>query len=53
LFVLLDWELYKRSPTGILQCCIPRQQGKRLLQDIHGGIYGHHATPHILVGNAF
>jgi hypothetical protein len=30
-FVLLDQELYKRSPTGILQRCIPSEQGKRLL----------------------
>jgi hypothetical protein len=52
-FVLLDWKLYKRSPTGILQCCIPREQGKRLLQDIHGGIYGHHAAPRTLIENAF
>jgi hypothetical protein len=25
LFVLLDQELYKQSPTGILQCCIPTE----------------------------
>ena len=24
-----------------------------MLSDIHGGIYGHHATPRTLVGNAF
>jgi hypothetical protein len=27
-FVFLDWELYKWSPTGILQHCIPSEQGK-------------------------
>jgi hypothetical protein len=47
-FVLLDRELYKRSPTGILHCYIPNEQGKRLLQDIHGGVCGHHAAPRIL-----
>jgi ribonuclease HI len=52
-FVLLDQELYKRSPTGILQQCIPSEQGKNLMQDIHGGVYDHHAAPHTLVGNAF
>ena len=52
-FVLVEGELYKRSHTRILQRCIPIEQGKRLLSDIHGGVYGHHATPRTLVGNAF
>jgi hypothetical protein len=30
-FVLLDRELYKWSPTEILQRCIPSKQGKRLI----------------------
>ncbi|XP_004954892.1 uncharacterized protein LOC101766416 [Setaria italica] len=46
-------ELYKRSHTGILQCCIPIKQGKALIQNIHAGAYSHHATPRTLVGNAF
>ena len=52
-FVLMEGELYKRSHTRILQRCIPFEQGKRLLSDIHGGVYGHHATPKTLVWNAF
>ena len=40
-FVLVEGELYKRSHTGILQLCIPIGQGKLLLSDIHGGVYGH------------
>ena len=39
--------------TGILQLCIPIEQGKLLLSDIHGGVCGHHTTPRTLVGNAF
>jgi hypothetical protein len=53
LFVLLDQELYKQSPTRILQRCILLEQGRKLLQDIHGGVYGHHAVPCTLVGNTF
>jgi hypothetical protein len=30
-FVLLDRELYKRSPTRILQHCILTEQGRKLL----------------------
>ena len=52
-FVLVGSELYKRSHNGILQCCIPIKWGKCLLSDIHGGVYGHHATPKTLVENVF
>jgi hypothetical protein len=52
-FVLLDQELYKWSSTGILQRCIPTEQGRKLLQDIHGGICDHHTAPRTLIGNVF
>jgi hypothetical protein len=54
-FVLLgdEKELYHRSPSGILQRCISIAQGQELLQEIHSGACGHHATPRTLVGNAF
>ena len=52
-FVLLDGEMYKRSPSGILMRCITRQKGIKLLQEIHLGACSHHAAPRTLVGNAF
>src|SRR6185312_7288643 len=52
-FVLIDNELYKRSPSGVLQRCITIPDGKELIRDIHTGICGHHAAPRTLVGNAF
>ena len=52
-FVLIDNELYKRSPSGVLQQCLPIPEGKELICDFHAGICGHHAAPHTLVGNAF
>ena len=52
-FVLIEGDLYRRSHTGILQRCIPIEQGKRLLSDIHGGVCGNHATPRTLVKNVF
>jgi hypothetical protein len=51
--VLIEGELYWRSHTRILQRCIPIEQGKWLLSDIHGGVYGHHATPRTQVKNVF
>ncbi|XP_066324297.1 uncharacterized protein [Miscanthus floridulus] len=52
-FVPIEGELYRQSHNGILQRCIPIEQGKQLLSDIHGGVCGHHAVPRTLVGNAF
>jgi hypothetical protein len=31
-------ELYRRSPTGILQRCITNEEGKNLLKDLHSGL---------------
>jgi hypothetical protein len=54
-FVIYDdnKELYRRSPTGILQHCITNEEGKNLLKDLHSGACGHHTTPRTLVENAF
>ncbi|XP_039815024.1 uncharacterized protein LOC120677900 [Panicum virgatum] len=52
-FVLIDRELYKRSPSGVLQCCIPIPEGRELVRDIHAEVCGHHAAPRTLMGNAF
>ena len=52
-FLLLDGEMYKCSPSGILMRCIPCQEGIKLLEDIYSGACGHHAAPWTLVGNAF
>ena len=52
-FVVIEEELYKHSHTGILQRCIPIEQGKQLLDDIHSGVCEHHAMHRTLVGNAF
>ena len=46
-------ELYRQSPTGILQRCITIEEGRKLLEDLHPGACGHHAAPRTLVGNAF
>jgi hypothetical protein len=46
-------ELYRRSPMGILQCCITNEEGWNLLKDLHLGACGHHAAHRTLIGNAF
>jgi hypothetical protein len=52
-FVIIDAELYKRGAAGILMRCIPGDQGRKLLQEIHTGTCGHHAGPRTLVEKAF
>jgi transposase InsO family protein len=52
-FDLIDGELYKRGAADILMRCIPRDQGRELLQEIHAGTCGHHAEPRTLVEKAF
>ena len=52
-FIVINDELYKRSARGVLQRCIPVEQGQALLRDIHASVRGHHAASKTLVGNAF
>lgn len=52
-FMVVGETLYKRSTLGILQRCIPRDQGQWLLREIHTGICGHHAVPKLLANKAF
>ena len=52
-FVAFGDELYKRSPSGVLMKCIPTNQWKQLLLEVHTGIYGYHVAPRSLVGKAF
>jgi hypothetical protein len=52
-FTIIQGELYKRSTTGVLQRCIAPEDGIALLQDIHEGTCGHHASSRTLVAKAF
>jgi hypothetical protein len=52
-YLIHNNELYRSSTSGILQRCIPPEEGKELLLDIHGGIYGHHSSSRSMVGKAF
>ena len=43
-YILSNGELYRRSPSGVLQRCITTEAGQALLWDLHAGAYGHHAA---------
>jgi hypothetical protein len=52
-FVIIEGELYKKSPTRVLQRCIPIERGRELLRDIHAGAYGHYVSLRTLIRKAF
>ena len=52
-YVVSNGELYRWSPSGVLQRCIATEEGQALLWDLHTGACGHHAAPQTLVGNTF
>ena len=53
LYVMHETELYKKSPSGVLQRCVSLEEGRQLLQDIHSGICGNHAGAQTIVGKAY
>jgi hypothetical protein len=52
-YLIQNDELYHRSASGVLQQCIPAEEGRALLLDIHEGVYGHHVSSRSMVGKAF
>jgi ribonuclease HI len=53
-YVLVGDKLYRRgASSGVLIKCVPREEGKGILEDIHRGICGNHASSRTLVSKAF
>jgi hypothetical protein len=53
-YVLVGDKLYRRGATsGVLMKCVPREEGKDILEEIHKGVYGNHASSRTLVSQAF
>jgi hypothetical protein len=53
-YVLVGDKLYMRGATsGVLMKCVPREEGKDILEEIHKGVYGNHASSRTLVSKAF
>jgi hypothetical protein len=52
--VLVRDKLHRRGATsGVLMNCVPREEGKDILQEIHKGVCGNHVSSHTLVSKAF
>jgi hypothetical protein len=53
-YVLVGDKLYRRGATsGVLMKCIPRKEGKDILEEIHKGVCGNHTSSRTLVSKAF
>jgi hypothetical protein len=53
-YVLVEDKLYRRGATsGVLMKCIPQEEGKDILEEIHKGVCGNHASSRTLVSKAF
>jgi transposase InsO family protein len=53
-YVLVGDKLYRRGATsGVLMKCIPREEGKDILEEIHKSVCGNHASLRMLVSKAF
>ena len=53
-YLLVDGKLWrKNAKEEILMKCITREDGERLLDQIHSGSCGNHAASRTLVGKAF
>ena len=53
LYVLIDGELYRRRDNGGKLRCIPQEQGRALLKDIHEGTCSSHVASRLLAGKVF
>jgi hypothetical protein len=53
-YVLVGDKLYMRGATsrGLMKC-VPRVEGKDILEEIHKGVCGNHASSRTLVSKAF
>jgi ribonuclease HI len=53
-YVLVGDKLYRRGATsGVLMKCVPREESKDILEEIHKGVCGNHASSRTLVSKAF
>jgi ribonuclease HI len=53
-YVLVGDKLYKWGSTSrVLMKCVPREEGKDILEEIHKGVCGNHASSRTLVSKAF
>jgi hypothetical protein len=52
-YVLVGDKLYRWGATsGVLMKCVPQEEGKDILEEIHKGVCGNHVSSRMLVSKA-
>ena len=51
-YTIINGQVYRRSATTVLQCCVDQDEGVEILREIHQGECGHHASSQALVNKA-
>ena len=46
-------DLYRKRPNGVALKCVPPEEGRQLIKDIHSGECGHHSSSRTLAGKVF
>ena len=49
-YCLHDKDLYRKRPNGVALRCVPADEGRQLINDIHSGECGHHSFSRTLAG---
>jgi hypothetical protein len=53
-YILVGDKLYRQgTSSGVLMKCVPRDEGKGILEEIHKGVCDNHASSRTLVSKAF
>ena len=52
-FTVMKGQLYRESVTGVAQRCITPEEGRMILNEIHSGTCGHHASSRTIVAKAY
>ena len=52
-FTVITGQLYTESVTGVAQRCISLEEGRMILNEIHSGTCGHHASSRTIVYKAY
>jgi hypothetical protein len=53
MYHLIDGVLYRQGANDMMMKCISKDEGSRLLRDIHSGVCGAHSSWRSIVGKAF
>ena len=52
-YCLYGEDQYRKRPNGVALKCVPPEEGRQLIRDIHSGECGHYSSSRTLAGKVF